>query len=163
MGARGPAPQPTALQRLRGNPSHRPLNEREPQPASGERAPSAPRWLSEAARREWRRVAGPLHRAGLLTEIDTLALGMLCEAFANYLEARAMVNEGGKGQLVVKSDKGNLYQHPAVAVMVGARGEVLRWAREFGMTPSTRSRIALEGKGEDEPSLADLLFAEVEE
>lgn len=157
MGSRGPAPTPTVIKRLRGNPGKRKLNEREPQPAAG-KLPTAPRWLSEEARRQWRKVAGPLHRCGLLTEIDGMALGMLCESFAQYVEARRVVDQEG---MLVESDKGNKYQHPAVGLMKSARVEVLKWAREFGMTPASRSRIALESPKEEE-SLADLLFGGVE-
>lgn len=158
MGARGPAPLPTAVKVLRGNPGKRRLNDREPQPGA-ERLPSAPRWMGEEARRQWRKVAGPLHRCGLLTEIDALALAMLCEAFAQYIKAKETVDTDG---MLLTGATGNLYQHPAVSLMKGARVEILKWAREFGMTPSARSRITLDAPGEEE-SLADFLFGEVGE
>ena len=121
--------------------------------------PSAPRWMSLEAKREWRRIAPVLHRVGLLTEAGGLALGMLCEAWAQYVEARRAVMEAG---MLATSDKGNVYQHPAVALMNSARNELLKWAREFGMTPSARSRISV-GAVEEEPSLAELLFGAVGE
>ncbi|PKN81546.1 MAG: hypothetical protein CVU47_06420 [Chloroflexi bacterium HGW-Chloroflexi-9] len=43
--SRGPAPTPSYLQLLKGNPSKRPLNDREPRPAKG--AVSPPGWLVE--------------------------------------------------------------------------------------------------------------------
>lgn len=158
MGTRGPAPLPTAVKRLRGNPGKRRLNEREPQPGT-ERLPVAPRWMSEEARAQWRRVAKPLHACGLLTEIDALALAMLCEAFAQYKAAKQVVDRDG---YLAVSSQGNTYQHPAVALMTGARNEMLKWMREFGMTPSARSRITLDARQEEE-SLADILFGEVGE
>lgn len=175
MGARGPAPKPTVVKALQGNPGKRALNRNEPRPGAG-KIPSAPRWLSDDAKRQWRPVAKALHGCGLLTDVDVLALGMLCEAFAQYLEARRLLMEpestdeqvepggedrGARMRLVVKSDKGNLYQNPAVSLMNSARVELLKWLREFGMTPSARSRISVETTGEEE-SLADLLFKAVE-
>lgn len=157
MGARGPAPTPTALNKLRGNPGKRPLPKGEPMPATADRVPSAPRWLSEEARAEWKRLAPRLHAVGLLTDVDGLALAMLCEAFAQYVEAKGLVEREG---MMAVSDKGNTYQHPAVGLMNSARNELLKWTREFGMTPSARSRINVETSGE-EPSLADLLFEAV--
>ncbi len=157
MGARGPAPKPTALRVLQGNPGKRALPAGEPRPGKKERAPNAPRWLSEEARKEWRRIAPRLWQVGLLTEVDELALGMLCEAFVQYVTAKARLEQDG---MLARSDKGNLYQHPSVALMTGARADVLRWAREFGMTPAARSRISIDAGGE-EPSLADLLFEAV--
>lgn len=155
MGIRGPAPLPTAVKQLRGNPGKRQLNEREPRPAA-ERVPSAPRWMSPGAKGQWRKLAPRLHAAGLLTEVDALGLAMLCEAAGQYVEWKEIVAR--EGALAV-SDQGNVYQHPAVALMNRARADVLKWAVQFGMTPSARSRIALE-KMEEEESLADILFGE---
>lgn len=135
------------------------MNEREARPGAPARVPPAPRWLSAGARREWRRLARLLLGAGLLTEIDVVALGMMCEALDIYQRAKAAMGEEG---LIVVSDKGNSYQHPALGVMNGARADVLRWAREFGMTPAARSRITVEAAAE-EPSLAELLFQGVGE
>jgi P27 family predicted phage terminase small subunit len=64
---------------------------------------------------------------------------------------------GSKG-LIVVSDKGNSYQHPALGIMNSARADVLKWAREFGMTPAARSRISIDAGGAEEPSLAEQLF-----
>lgn len=153
MGDRGPAPKPTALKQLQGNPGKRPLPKGEPRPAAG-KLPSAPRWLSPEAKRHWRPVAKALHACGLLTEADVVAVGMLCESFAQYLAARAVVEEKG---MIETTDNGYVYAHPAVGMMKAARADVLKFAREFGMTPSARSRIRVDA-AEQEPSLADLLF-----
>lgn len=154
MGSRGPAPTPTVIKKLRGNPGKRKLNGAEPRPAA--RIPTAPRWMSAEGKREYRKLARLLLGAGLLTEIDGVALAMMCEALDVYRRAKEAM--GGEG-VVVTSDKGNSYQHPALGVMNGARSDVLRWAREFGMTPASRTRISVEGAGEEE-SLADILFGE---
>ena len=94
MGMRGPVPQPTVIKQLRGNPGKRALPKGEPKPAAG-RLPSAPRWLSDEAKREWKRLAPRLHAVGLLTEVDGLALAMLCEAFAQYMAAKTVVDSEG--------------------------------------------------------------------
>ena len=156
MGTTGPTPKPTALKVLQGNPGKRALPKGEPKPAAG-RLPSAPRWLSDEAKREWKRLAPRLHAVGLLTEVDGLALAMLCEAFAQYMAAKTVVDSEG---MLLVSEKGNSYQHPAAGLMTQARGELMKWAREFGMTPSARTRIVVD-TGSEEPSLADLLFEAV--
>ena len=156
MGTTGPTPKPTALKVLQGNPGKRALPKGEPKPDAG-RLPSAPRWLSDEAKREWKRLAPRLHAVGLLTEVDGLALAMLCEAFAQYMAAKTVVDSEG---LLLVSEKGNSYQHPAAGLMTQARGELLKWAREFGMTPSARTRIVVDTDSA-EPSLADLLFEAV--
>lgn len=155
MGARGPAKTPTVLNDLRGNPGKRGRNHGEPRP--GGKTPPAPRWMSAAAKREWRKLAPRLHQVGLLTEIDGLALAMLCEAVGQYVEGKEIVEREGA---IAVSDQGNVYQHPAVALMKTARGEILKWAREFGMTPAARTRINVE-VAEEKKSLADMLFEAV--
>jgi P27 family predicted phage terminase small subunit len=115
--------------------------------------------MSVEAKRQWRKLAPRLHAAGLLSEVDGLGLAMLCEAVGQYVEGKEIVEREGA---IAISSEGNVYQHPAVALMKSARSEMLKWAREFGMTPSSRSRISVEAKGE-EPSLAELLFQGVGE
>ena len=156
MGTTGPTPKPTALKVLQGNPGKRALPKGEPKPDAG-RLPSAPRWLSDEAKREWKRLAPRLHAVGLLTEVDGLALAMLCEAFAQYMTAKTVVDSEG---LLLVSEKGNSYQHPAAGLMTQARGELMKWAREFGMTPAARSRISVQA-ADNAPTLADMLFEAV--
>ena len=156
MGTRGPAPKPTVVKMLQGNPGKRALPKGEPKPDAG-RLPSAPRWLSDEAKREWKRLAPRLWRVGLLTEVDGTALGLLCEAFAQYVAAKAVVDREG---MLLMSEKGNAYQHPAAGLMTQARGELMKWSREFGMTPAARSRISVQA-ADDAPTLADMLFEAV--
>ena len=156
MGIRGPAPKPTAVKILQGKPGHRPLPANEPKPDSG-RLPSAPRWLSDEAKREWKRLAPRLWRVGLLTEADHDALAMYCETWATWKRAEAQVQRKGE---VVKTVNGNVIQNPYLAIANRAKRDALMLAREFGMTPSARTRISVDD-GADEPSLAELLFRQV--
>lgn len=87
MGQRGPAPKPTALKRLQGNPGKRALNESEPRPAAT--LPRCPSHLQGEARAEWRRVARALHESGLLTQVDRAALAELRERVLALVEALA--------------------------------------------------------------------------
>lgn len=156
MGMRGPAPKPTALKRLEGNPGRRPLNEREPQPARGAR-PSAPKWLSEAARAEWRRVVRDLHDTGVLTTIDLAVLEGYCVSYARWRAAESVLATSPE---VVESDKGNLYMNPWLGVGRTALRDMLRFAQELGMTPSARSRLQVE-REQTEDDLATALFKAV--
>lgn len=156
MGARGPARTPSVMNDLRGNPGKRGRNHGEPRPGAV-KVPSAPRWLSDGAKKHWRPVAKALHGCGLLTDVDVMALGMLCEAFAQYAEAREVVEREG---MFETTGAGYVYAHPAVGLMKSARADVLKWAREFGMTPAARTRIHVE-VAEEKKSLADMLFEAV--
>jgi P27 family predicted phage terminase small subunit len=145
--------KPTALKNLQGNPGKRAINHREPQPNPAR--PPPPKWLSEAARNQWDRLAKDLHEAGLLTYIDQLALALLCENYSIWYDAKKEVDTEG---IVCVSDKGNRYQNPSVGVMHTAQKNLISLMREFGMTPSSRSTIKIPVEGEGEKSLADMLF-----
>ena len=74
MGLRGPAPKPTAIKRLEGNPGKRKLNEAEPTLTVG--VPECPDYLDEVAKREWGRLNRKQHgsrRSGHESDAANLA------------------------------------------------------------------------------------------
>ena len=156
MGARGPAPKPTALKRLAGNPGRHRLNEREPQPRPAGQ-PQAPKWLNGEARREWRRVVRELHRTGVLTTVDMGVLEGYCVSYARWRHAEGMLERQPE---VIESDKGNLYQNPWYGVARTAMRDALRMAQELGMTPAARSRVVVEREAQED-DLATALFKAV--
>lgn len=151
MGRRGPAPEPTALKRLKGNPGKRALNDSEARPAAT--MPRCPSHLTGEARAEWRRVARGLHEAGLLTQVDRAALAVYCQAWGRWVKAEGQIQRHGE---VVKTAAGNVMQNPYLSIANRAMKQMREMARELGMTPSARSQIKVTPP--DEPSLADLLF-----
>ena len=138
---RGAKPKPTALKVLAGNPGRRPLNDLEPQPTVGSMDP--PPGLSEEAARHWGIVSHHLHECGLLTEIDKPAFRLYCEAFARWHDANEQISIYGP---VVKSPKGFVVQSPYLGIANRAHDQMVKLLVEFGMTPSSRSRVAVEQK-----------------
>jgi len=150
---KGRKPKPTAVKVLEGNPGKRPLNDGEARPDN--KMPSCPKFLNQAARKEWRRVAGRLHKAGLLTYVDGALLAAYCQAYGRWAEAE---QEMTKGQgAVIATEGGYLVQSPWLAVANRALKQMKEFAVEFGMSPSARSRVKVETPDED-GGLADLLF-----
>ena len=145
MGLRGPAPQPTQLKIMRGNPGRRPLNEREPRPEMG--VPSCPRWLDKDARAEWRRVVPQLDKMGLIGKIDRNALALYCDAWSQFLSIRRILKEKGFSYIL---SSGYVQQRPEVAAYHKLQMMLRNWCHEFGMTPSARSRMIVNGKEEEE-------------
>ena len=124
---------------MMGNPGKRPLNEREPKPSG---VPSCPRFLTKPARKEWRRVAARLVAMGseMLTDIDRAALACYCQAVGRLEDAeRELVKYGN----VIKTPKGYPIQNPYLAIANKAIDQIRQFAVEFGMTPSSRSRVQL--------------------
>lgn len=163
MGQRGPAPKPTALKILAGNPGHRPINAAEPQPDRS--MPACPKWLTAEAKAEWRRVAKRLHDAGVLTSVDRAVLAVYCQAWARWVEAEQMIDLHGQ---TTTNDKGVAYLSPWLTAAISARKDVAGFAAQLGMTPSSRSRLIgfadgqQTGKAKKE-TMAERLFREATE
>lgn len=152
---KGRKPKPTALKLLAGNPGKRPLPENEPQPAApiGPRAPYAPRFLDEEGQKEWRRIVTCLIDAGLYTEVDRAALAMYCTAWSRWLAAERKIDEG---EAVHITDKNYHHQSPWVSIANQRWSQLKAIMAEFGMTPSSRSRVTAV-KPEEKDELQQLL------
>lgn len=142
MGLRGPAPKPTALVLLEGNPGRRPFNDWEPKPR--QIRPKCPAHLDEDARREWRRLAPILARMRVLTEADGIALANLCQQYATMIKAQQMLQ---KSSLLFKTGSGYVQQSPLVGIVSACVDQINRLCREFGLTPASRSRFQVEPEG----------------
>jgi P27 family predicted phage terminase small subunit len=136
----GRKPKPTALKLIQG--TYRPdrANANEPKPKPG--IPLCPKFLQGEARETYRKVAKKLARIGLLTEIDEMALAMLCQSWAEYLEASEKLRETG---MLVKSPNGFPMMNPYLVIANAAVKKVRALLVEFGMSPSSRSRISAAG------------------
>jgi P27 family predicted phage terminase small subunit len=133
---RGRKPHPTHLKLVKGNPRHRPLTDSEPAPRKT--LPEPPAELSGDARKEWDRVAPELYRMGLLTALDRSALAAYCQVYGRWVQAERGIAEGG---LLSTTIKGNLIQNALVGIANKAMADMVRYAAEFGMTPSARTRL----------------------
>ena len=139
MARRGRPPKPTALKILAGNPGKRPLNPNEPKPAPG--APPCPAWLHKYAKAEWRRVVKVLLPLGLVTQADLAGLASYCTAYAELRLASETLEREGR---TVKA--GELTRpHPAAAQQKSALAALRGWSQLFGLDPSSRSRLSVEG------------------
>jgi P27 family predicted phage terminase small subunit len=143
----GRKPKPTLLKLITGNPGHWPLNRNEPNPKR--MIPPCPDFLQGEARKTWHKVSKKLFRIGLLTEIDDMALAILCESWAEYLESSAKLAET---EMLVKAPNGQPMMNPYLVIANQAIKKVRALLAEFGMSPSSRSRISTAGAGQDSES-----------
>lgn len=142
----GRKPKPTALKKLDGNPGKRSLNVNEPKP--GIKKPTCPAHLVGEARKEWNRMVKLLLGLRLLTEIDRAALAGYCQAWARWIEAEGKIRTEG---MTIETDKGNLIQSPYVGIANQAMKQMRAFLIEFGMTPSSRSRVSTPATDEGDP------------
>lgn len=152
----GRRPKPTALKKLQGNPGKRKLNAAEPKPQPGD--PTVPKGLSPAAAAEWKSILPELRQLGVLSKIDGKALAAYCHAFARWMEAEVEIRRLG---IVVMEPifSGERFlgckykKNPAVTISEGAMKIMKAFLVEFGMTPSSRSRVRIEkpAAGDEDP------------
>lgn len=149
MGQRGPAKTPAKIHKDRG--TFRP--DRHSGATLAASLPAAPRDLSDECRGWWKEIGTQLKGAGLITELDALALRLLVESIELYRQA---IRESD-GQLTIETDKGNLVQHPAIGIRNKAWGQIMKLCREFGLTPSARTGLPIKTKDEGSDRLQKLL------
>lgn len=136
MSSRGPKPKPTQLKVLAGTLRPDRVNKHEPKPKSA--VPRCPSHLSDEAKREWRRVAPELASLGLLARLDRAALANYCQAWGRWIEAEEALRKFG---VMVKSPNGFPMQSPYLAVVNRAMEQIRAMLAEFGMSPSSRTRV----------------------
>lgn len=138
MGKRGPRPEPTQLKILKGNPGRRPLNTREPQAPAGE--PSCPKHLTREAKAEWKRICGELAALGLLSIVDRAALACYCQSWARHVAAEKERDQ--RGDYIETANGWRLA--PWVRVSQDERKIMRSYLQEFGLSPSSRSRLEVD-------------------
>lgn len=122
--------------------------------------PKCPDWLSEEAKRSWRRLVPELDRLGLLTIVDGNALAGYCQAWAEFriatetLEREGRTIMSGGGQTVFANGKtvirlGQVITHPAVAQQRSALAHLRAFEALFGLDPSSRTRLVTPDQGGD--------------
>lgn len=140
----GPAPKPSHLKAVAGNPGHRPLNKREPAPEII--APPRPAHLAHEAAAEWDRIVPILIGLKLLSEVDGAALALYCQSYARWQQAEAKIAElrakGGDG-LLIKAPSGYPIQNPYLAVANRAMEDCHKYLQAFGLSPASRSRVSV--------------------
>lgn len=137
-----------------GNPGRRKLKQ-EPIPPAGE-IPAPPVHLDAYGVEEWTRIASGLYVMGILNRIDQQTLAAYCGAYSRWRHAEEELKKlaAGKGgdiaALVQKTISGNWIQQPLIGIANKAAGDMVKYAAEFGLTPSARARLAVDpGKGKE--------------
>ena len=114
----------------------------------------APRWLSKAAQKEWRRVVALMADLGVLTEVDTNTLAVYCDAAVRYAEAAKQVEEQGA---VIETEHGPR-QNPAVLVAEKYWRIMNKAAATLGLDPASRASLARAKAAEQQKDDFDKLF-----
>ena len=134
---RGPAPKPTVLKILEGNPGKQKLNTREPEGVGAARELACPAHITGVGRKEWKRL---VETCGWLTATDRPALEAAAVEYATYRDALENVRAGGPVQV---TEKGYQAVTGWYTVQTKSLKNYLWCCQELGATPASRSRIEL--------------------
>ena len=148
----GTKPRPEEIKRLHGEKNKDRYNPGAPKPEK--KRPTCPMHLCPVARTEWRRISAELEGLGLLTRIDRAALAAYCEAYGEWVEA-SLAMKGHR--LTIVTDKLNIIQNPLIGIKHKAAEQMHKFLTEFGMTPSSRSRITIEDTEDPGDAMSRLL------
>ncbi len=154
MGKRGPRDKPTALKLLEGNPGRRQINENEPKYGLSGDTSAPPAWLGAYAKKEWKRIFPLLEKNGLMTDADYTALSAYCQCVDTWVQAEKTKRAEG---LTVTSPKGYEMPHPAVGIANTAMSNILKFGREFGLTPASRTGLTAERFEDNDNPLLTLI------
>lgn len=143
----GPARKPLALVRMEGNPAKRKLPKPHEEVKVAPVAPDCPEWLDKVAQAEWARVTPLLTTMGLLGKIDRTALAAYCQCYARWVEAEKLIAQDG---LLKALNENYEQQNPAITIAHKYLDKIKSFCAEFGMTPSSRARMSIPGKKDED-------------
>ena len=105
------------------------------------------------ALREWRRVVKELGTLRVISKLDRSALAAYCSAYGRWAAATGALNWVAAGcdygGLLIETSNGNLIQNPLFGIQRRAADDVVRYSAEFGLTPSSRTRLKVPNPNEE--------------
>jgi len=150
---RGRRNKPTKIKEIEGNPGGRKLNKLEPKPPLASLEP--PEGLEGYALATWARTAPLLSNLRVFTEADRDALESYCVAYGTFKKACEIMRDNEAK--MASSRKALILYKSAHSVMRHSQDMMRKLAVEFGMTPSSRTRIPT-GSGTGDESEDDKFF-----
>lgn len=111
--------------------------------------PTPPPFLCDDAKVEWGRVSGLLYEAGVLTDVDRGVLSAYCQAYGVWAQAEREIQKLQQTSvlngLILKTKDGNFIHQPLLSIANRARADMVKYAVEFGMSPSSRVKVEATG------------------
>ena len=142
-GESGRKPLPKATKELAGTYRADQHNPNEPNLPALENTPRCPAHLNGEAKKAWHRTGKVLVSMGVLTEADLNGLEAYCSVYGRWKDAEAHLGQAGlttlggqTGMVVVPS--------PYLKIVEDSLKQMKGWMVEFGLTPSSRSRVKVE-------------------
>lgn len=143
-------PKPTALKLIQGTQRKDRAQPNEPTPVVA--IPKCPAHLTPKAKTVWKSLVKHLETMGVMTLPDGLALEQLCSAYAEWRDLVKLIEvdgytyktNGAGGEMLIKGN-------PAVAMASDAQKRIRGMLQEFGLTPSSRTKVNAEPQHKIDP------------
>lgn len=138
---KGRPPKPAPLKLLQGNPGKREV--KASKGGSSNKLPQTPRHLDRVGRYAYKKLVDQLGPSGIIQETDGLALELLADAYQEFRDARAAIKKHGGPTYETITESGSKIHraYPEVAIGQDAWRRLKGMLTEFGLTPSSRSKI----------------------
>lgn len=143
----GRRPKDQALKVLQGNAGKRDSSKEargktsaSATPTAG--APDTPKHLSKRAREAWEILVPQLQEMGVLATVHGMPLELLCDAYGEYRQARAVVEKKGQSYRTVALNGSEMFRlRPEVKIASDAWRRVKTMMTEFGITAASMPRV----------------------
>ena len=146
---KGRKPKPDILKILQGTARKDRMNKKGPKVEL--RIPKCPSFLYGEGKKEWDRASKILFDLGLLTDLDMAALAGFCSCYHHWVEVEKLITKEGMVISVIDS-QGRKQLRPSPYLKIADKFMALlkSFLVEFGMSPSSRTRVNVEPPKSDE-------------
>lgn len=146
----GRIPKPTKIMKLSDS---RTLYDRKDEPEPDMAEPICPDWIDDETREAWLRVAARLRHMGLLSATDTDAMTRYCVMLVRWKRLEEFVAVHGETYSAYDTDGKmvNCTLYPQSREVGRLADRLLRMEQNFGLTPSSRARLAYENGRKNRP------------
>lgn len=134
---RGRPRKPTPKHILDGTFRNDRHSDAEPKPEPG--IPTCPKHLSKLARQMWKELVAVLGETGVLTLADANALGLYCEAYSDWRQAKEMIE--ATGAVLADDESGRIYKSPHRVILNEAIAQMQSLGASLGLDPAARTRL----------------------
>jgi len=133
--------KPTAMKMIQG--TNRPARANPAEPMLEASLPDMPAWLPDKAKTCWKELGQLLLGMRVITIADRKCLELLCDAYSEYRDCRKFITDNGYTYKTVTASGDEMHRpYPQVAMVQNAWKRVLDGLREFGLSPSSRSKVS---------------------
>jgi len=164
-GRRGPAPEPAAVKKAKGNSGRRPIktaameeaaNEAVAAIDAGHKEIAPPVWLNEPGQRIWSEIAPRLSAMKILQSIDANTFGRYCQDFGRWVQLQQVLDKEGTTYESESPHGKYTRSHPAFMQADRLNRSLMVMESGFALNPADRQRLfAARAQAANAPGLFD--------